>query len=341
MNSPVLSSDDILAARSQKNTVDSRRPYAFLVEPEYSSNGCVEDVATIFLTNRECPFRCLMCDLWKNTTDERVPVGAIPEQIDYALSRLPAAKHIKLYNSGNFFDRQAIPPEDYEALAAQLNGVERAARLLENSTKESRRAACSTGFETVIVENHPTLIGDDCLRFRDMIDGELEVAIGLETAHPGVLTRLNKQMTVDDFEQAVRRLTTEQIATRAFILLRPPFMTETEGVEWAIRSMNVAFDAGVRCCSLIPTRDGNGIMEQLKSAGDFDPPSLASLEEVHDAGLAMNRGRVFVDLWDIDKLFDCERCGPLRRDRLQQMNLSQQIQSRIECDCGANPLRRP
>ena len=32
------------------------------------TGGCV-DVATLFLTNRECPFRCLMCDLWKNTLE--------------------------------------------------------------------------------------------------------------------------------------------------------------------------------------------------------------------------------------------------------------------------------
>src|SRR5690242_17068687 len=105
----------ILAARGAKNRVDPLRPFAFMVEPEPDESGTVEDVATIFLTNRECPFRCLFCDLWKNTTDETVPIGAIPEQIDYALERLPPAAHVKLYNSGNFFDKRAIPPEDYPA----------------------------------------------------------------------------------------------------------------------------------------------------------------------------------------------------------------------------------
>ena len=94
---------EIIAARPPKNAVDPRVPYAFLVEPERTAAGDVADIATIFLTNRECPFRCLFCDLWKNTTDSRVPVGAIPEQIDYALARLPSARQIKLYNSGNFF----------------------------------------------------------------------------------------------------------------------------------------------------------------------------------------------------------------------------------------------
>ena len=300
----------ILAARPPKNPVDTRRPYAHLVEPECAASGKIEDVATIFLTNRECPLRCLMCDLWKNTTDERVPVGAIREQIAFALADLPPAKHIKLYNSGNFFDRQAIPRDDHEAIAD-----------------------CVVAFETVIVENHPQLCGDDCLRFRSLLAGKLEIALGLETIHPEVLPRLNKQMTTDDFQRAVRFLSDNEIATRAFILLRPPFLSEAEGVEWAVRSIEFAFDAGVQCCSVIPTRSGNGVMEQLQLAGSFAPPTFRSLETVLAEGLAMRRGRVFVDLWDAERFFDCQRCGPLRRARLQQMNLTQQCLPAVLCDC--------
>src|SRR5262245_15239857 len=136
----------ILAARGPKNAVDPQRPYAYLVEDECSASGEVVPVATLFLTNRECPFRCLMCALWQNTTDETVPVGAIPAQIDFALSQLPPARQIKLYNSGNFFDPQAIPREDFPAIVSRVRG-----------------------FENVIVENHPRLCGDDCLRFRDLL----------------------------------------------------------------------------------------------------------------------------------------------------------------------------
>ena len=89
-----------------------------LVEEERAASGELVPVATVFLTNRECPWRCLMCDLWRNTLTESVPAGAIPEQIEYALARLPTARQIKLYNSGSFFDLHAIPIEDYPAIAA-------------------------------------------------------------------------------------------------------------------------------------------------------------------------------------------------------------------------------
>src|SRR5712692_3931595 len=94
----------ILSQRGAKNRLDPWQPHAYLVEPERSGAGELVDVATLFLTNRECPYRCLMCDLWKNTLDERVPAGAIPAQIRFASEHLPPARWIKLYNSGSFFD---------------------------------------------------------------------------------------------------------------------------------------------------------------------------------------------------------------------------------------------
>ena len=68
--------------RGSKNIVDPHIPYGWLVEKEYTKNGKIEDTGIIFLTNRECPFHCLMCDLWKNTTDYTVETGSIPQQIE-------------------------------------------------------------------------------------------------------------------------------------------------------------------------------------------------------------------------------------------------------------------
>ena len=307
---PTFSDREILAARPVKNAVDPHRPYAFHVEPERSADARVEDVATIFLTNRECPFRCLMCDLWMNTTDDRVPEGAIPRQIEFALSQLPAARHVKLYNSGNFFDAQAIPPADYRAIAERV-----------------------ASFKSVIVENHPKLCTDRCLQFRDLLEADLEIAIGLETVYPDVLSRLNKQMTLDDFHSAVDYLRQNDIAVRAFILLKPPFLSEDEGVQWALRSIEWAFSIGIDCCAVIPTRVGNGIMQRLEQDGLFSSPSLASMEQVLEAGIRLASGRVFMDLWDAQRFYNCPDCGPQRTDRMRRMNLSQKVLPTVRCDC--------
>jgi hypothetical protein len=295
-----------------RNRRDPSLPVAFFVEPERSEAGEVVDVATVFLTNRQCPFACLMCDLWKDTLAYATPAGAIPRQIDVALGHLPPARQIKLYNSGNFFDRKAIPPADHPAIAARI-----------------------AGFERVVVENHPKLCTPDVLRFRDRIPGQLEVAIGLETSHPETLARLNKSMTLDDVRRAVDFLVSNQIRVRAFLLLRPPYTSEAEGVDRAIQSIAFAFSIGVACCVIIPTRAGTDAMDRLQERGDFAPPRLRSLEHTLEAGLALRRGRVFADVWDVERIFECATCGPARQERLRRMNLGQHIEPPVHCaaDC--------
>ncbi len=297
----------ILQRRGPKNDLHTSVPYAFLWEEEIGASGEMLPTATLFLTNRECPYRCLMCDLWKNTTDSRVPPGSIPAQITYALDRLPAARQIKFYNAGSFFDNQAIPPEDDAEIARLVSRFERA-----------------------IVESHPAFIGERCHRFAASLNGKLEVAIGLETVHPQTLALLNKRFTVADFERSAAFLTRNGIDLRVFLLLRPPFMTEQEGVQWAEESLRVAFNSGATVCCLIPTRGGNGAMENLAEAGLFTPPSISSLERAQEHGLELRQGRVFADLWDIESFYQCV-CAPARVERLIAMNRTQRIAPPIRC----------
>ncbi len=323
-----LTTFEILQLRGPKNKVSAAEPYAYLVEPERSAAGSIVDVATLFLTNRECPYRCLMCDLWKNTLDEPVALGDIPTQIKFALERLPSASQIKLYNSGNFFDAKAIPKEDFKQIAKLCDP-----------------------FENVIVENHPKLCNDQCLRFQEMVGGDLEIAMGLETIHPQVLPKLNKQMTLADFEKAAKFLTDNGINIRAFVLLRPPYLDEEEGIEWALKTVDFAVNCGVQCVAVIPTRRGNGAIELLESRGQFSPPKLDSLEKVMDVAIQGIRSgllgsrfdhaekpRVFVDLWDAEKFATCELCAKQKVKRLEQMNFNQSPAKPIDCQCQHNML---
>ena len=94
---------------------------------------------------------------------------------------------MKLYNAGSFFDPRAVPDADYDAIAATLAGLSR-----------------------VVVESHPALVGPRVDRLLAALAREaggerpiqLEVAMGLETAHPGALDRLNKRFTLEGFRTA-------------------------------------------------------------------------------------------------------------------------------------------
>lgn len=353
---PVPGNREIAALRPARNHVDAFRPYHFLQEQEAGPLG-LERVNTLFLTGKECAFKCLMCDLWKNTLEGPTPPGAIVSQIDYALSRLPVADSIKLYNSSNFFDPRAVPLSDHPAILERVRDYRR-----------------------VIVENHPLLVGDACVRFASGLNGFLEVAMGLETIHPVALPAMNKQLTPEDFRRAARFLQSHGIRVRAFVLLNPPFVADAlEGVRWAIETVRYAFECGADCCSIIATRGGNGVMEELLASGDYVPPTLGALEEVFEGALALardgaalardggtlalegatlahddgtlaptgpdasqhlaltdagaSRRIVLVDTWDIGFLSSCGDCFAARKARLEKMNLDQIIYSPIACSC--------
>ncbi len=294
-------------------TLDPFKPHGFFLEEELAASGRVLSSGTILLTNKECPWRCLMCDLWKNTLTETVPTGAIPRQIDFALAQFGSQpQQIKLYNSGSFFDPAAIPLADYAEITQTISFAKH-----------------------VVIESHPRLIGEKALRLRDLLSGSLEVAMGLETIHPQVLPWLNKKFTLEHFSCAAEFLHKEGIAMRAFVLVKPPFLNEAEGVEWAVKSAAFAFECGATVVSLIPTRAGNGAMEQLQAAGDFTPPKLATLEQTFTQSLNLKVGRVFADTWDLDIFSNCPACFEKRRQRLLAMNLTQIILPNIPCPaCG-------
>jgi hypothetical protein len=301
----------VLAHRGPKHLVQPDRAYAALHEEEPGPDGALIPTAVIFLTNRECPFRCVMCDLWTNTLDTTIARGLVPRQIRQSLAALPDVRQVKLYNAGSFFDPQAIPPEDDEQIAELV-----------------------VPFDRVIVEAHPAFLagvhGERCLRFRDRIRGRLEVAIGLETANEDVLARLNKRMTLDSFRRAAEFLRRHDIALRVFILLSPPFVRPEEDVEWACRSIDEAVASGATACSIIPTRGGNGAIEAI--GDEYTRPRLRDLESVIEYGLSLDSARVFADLWDIERFFTCE-CSPARAARLRTMNREQRARERLTCGC--------
>lgn len=305
----MLDTSEIIDLRPPRNKVRPDRPYHFLHEQERGPDGALKEVNTIFLTNSECPFKCVMCDLWKNTLTEPVQPGHIPDQISYALRRLPQASAVKLYNNGNFFDRKAVPPEDYEAIGELLSGYER-----------------------LIIENHPKLCGPGCLSFQQLLGGRLEIAMGLETIHPEVLPKLNKQVTTENFAEAASFLAQNDIDARAFILLNPPFLTDPEEhIAWAVKSVEFALHCGVSACSIIPTRTGNGAMEKLQQEGHYVPTTIAALEQAFEQALRFDGGRIFVDLWDLKRFSECNHCFEERKQRLEKMNREQRIYPPVSC----------
>jgi radical SAM enzyme (TIGR01210 family) len=319
----------VLALRRPRQPHDVWRYQDLIVEDERTDEGRVARVGTVLLTGRECPWRCLMCDLWRGTVTHDTPAGAITAQIAEARREIErrgeTVRCLKLYNAGSFFDPRAVPEEDYGAIAAALLGIER-----------------------VIVESHPALVGPRVDMFLDALAGSgaavdaprLEVAMGLETAHPAALDALNKRMTVADFTRAAGFLRDRRVDIRVFLLISPPGIPRDEQATWLATSIDVAFASGASVVSLIPTRGGNGALDALAAAGVFRQPNLSDIERAIDDAHASrrSRGRILVDLWDLERFATCPRCLSARRARLHTMNLEQRFVPRATC---VNPHCEP
>ena len=289
----------VLDRRPPRRTHDPWRAQGLLVEDERAADGTVARVATVFLTGRECPWRCVMCDLWQHTTESDTPRGrdrrADRRRARSARrSRDEPVSQMKLYNAGSFFDPRAVPEADYDAIAASLAGLAR-----------------------VIVESHPALVGARTQPLsrrarRHQTAGAappaLEVAMGLETAHPDALERLNKRMTVDGFVRAADR--SRSLASRCGCFCssrRRSCRTPNRTTGCCARSTSrCAAGASVDLAHPDAHRQRRARGARRGRAGSARRgSSISSAACARSAPHAGAGGRVFADLWDLERFADC------------------------------------
>ena len=279
----------------RRDTLDPNLAQAAFVEPERHADGTLRDVLTVLTTGQECRFACTFCDLWQNTLPFPTPPGAIVRQLDAVLAHFGTqAATIKLYNASNWFDATAVPRGDWPAIAARLNE-----------------------FSRVVVESHPRLCTDVASRFADRLSGQLEVAVGLETANADLLARLNKQMTLDDFATACERLLRWGIDVRTFVLAPPPFVAEADQEPGSLaEAAGWAMDCGASVVTLLPLRP-----RQVPGSSRPTPQLIEAA--IREASPRLSGGRrLFVDLWDARQW--CDEATAVRLDR---WNRTQQVKA--------------
>ena len=135
-----------------------------------------------------------MCDLWQYTTESDTPRGAIPAQIDDARRALES--------SGDRHRHEAVQRRQLLRSACGSRRRLRRYRRPPRGPRARHRRITSladwrprpAGFSTALESNAGLMRPAPAL----------EVAMGLETAHPDALERLHKRMTVDGFGRRSR-----------------------------------------------------------------------------------------------------------------------------------------
>jgi archaeosine synthase beta-subunit len=166
---------------------------------------------------------------------------------------------VKIYTSGSFLDPLEMPEEA-------------GAKILEDLK--------SRGIEKLVIESRPEYITqnrvEECLSII-----ETEFAIGLETANDLVRQKIiRKGFTFQDFEDASKIVHDLGGKVKAYLLLKPPFLSEGTAIRDAIISAKAAGPhADILSLNLCNIQRGTQV-ERLWERGGYRPPWLWSAVEV-------------------------------------------------------------
>jgi hypothetical protein len=256
----------------REETYDPREPTRVWMDEDNTPDGVVDSL-TIILNTGGCRWAraggCTMCGY----VAESVEGGSVSHedlmaQIDACLDHEadaadePAAL-IKIYTSGSFLDEREVPAETREAIAETFADRER-----------------------IVVESLPDFV--DRGKLADFTDRGLatDVAVGLETATDRVRRDcVNKYFEFADFEDAAAEARAAGAGVKAYLLMKPPFLTESEAIADMKRSVRQC--AGVEGCHTVSMNPCNvqrhTMVEDLFHGDGYRPPWLWSVAEVLEA----------------------------------------------------------
>ena len=219
---------------------------------------------------------------------------------------------IKIFTSGSFLYKRELP----EPVRTQILEI----------VKEK-------GAQEVTIETRPEFAGEAAAVQSFLGDIALEVAIGPESADDRILKYcINKGFTFKNFERAVNIL--QGIKIKAYLLVKPPFLTEYEAVEDAVNSAQTIRDM-VDVISFNPVAvHKETVVEYLWRKREYTPPWIWSVVEV------LNRTRGLpphiichpVALGKYRGMRSCKKCTFELGKKIQEYSLHNEEIS-YECEC--------
>lgn len=228
---------------------------------------------------------------------------------------------LNLYNNGSFMNDNEIPSEARREILKTIS---------ENEN-----------IKMVVIETRPEFVTEKkIIEIKKILRNKrVEIAMGLEVYEDKYrYTCLNKGFSLAQFEKA-SKIIVENVYLRTYVMLKPPFLTEKESIDEAIKTIKYAFSIGASTVSLETcTIQDYTLVNYLYSKKIYNTAWLWSILEV--VKNTAHLGKVIVGLFQFypsaDKVpFNCEKCSNKVLDSIVDYNRTLDIKSfeDISCEC--------
>lgn len=291
-------------------------------------NGALRARKRIILLTNGCTIgTCTMCP-FPSESSAGVTSRNLINQFDKAFENDSIENYdiVTIFNNGNMFKDSEIP---IEARVYMMNRV--------------RDAGC----KYFVTESLPQFYDEQHHEeaIKNLGKTKLCVFMGLQSADDFVRnTCINTTCTKGNYEKTVKLLQSADYIPHAFLMLKPPFLTEVEGIFDVLESLEYLAKLRVHTVTICPTRVAPGtLLEKLYDMGWYQPPWNWSVLEVlkrwndKDGVIPMvNTSELKAEINpDSVCAYGCPKCHDETISKIEQYLYSRDINvlNEIKCDC--------
>jgi radical SAM enzyme (TIGR01210 family) len=328
--------DSSLIARgrsiSKRKTRDANKPSASWISESRIGSDLGKSLAIVLNTlgcshARSDSGGCTMCSYLLDGSNSEITSSQLQQQFDHGYSALEGLEpplSIKIYTSGSFLDVEEVPIESRDYML--------------------KRIADDDRIKEVVLESRPEYITEGVVKRLRSILGEkrIELGVGLESINETVRQLcINKGFNNEDFVKSVEIARGENIGIRAYVLLKPPFLTERDAILDTKETIQRAVELGVTTISINPVNvQKMTLVEYLWKRDLYRPAWLWSLVEI----LLESRENIVPSVNIVcdpvagGKIRGIHNCGSCDKEILQairEFSISQNPSklSTLSCDC--------
>lgn len=319
-----MSMHDIMRDVRKRQRVNEKAPdeVAAYWTGEDLLDGVPAKTHTIIFQTRGCFWGlkggCTMCGYVADSASRPPTPEDLLAQFESVSKRIDHGI-VKIFTSGSFFDPGEVPEPVRDKILSALNLYA----------------------DKIIIETRPEFVTDRIISSAKMLSDRFEVAIGLETSSDEIrLNSINKGFLFKDFVRASETAKAHGISTKAYLMMKPPFLTEKDAIEDMVKSaLDAAPYAGTISINLCNVQRGT-LVDELAYKRAYRPPWLWSIVEVLKRLHGKTNSAIMSDPLAAGQSrgpHNCGKCDSAFADAIRKYSITQDVSvfDGLNCDCKA------